>query len=421
MNRAPARPVRTRPAALVAALTAVLLLGLLGPTPAAQAAPGDDTLLVEVLQSNGTGFVARTRADGSHQRRVTPVDGAHTWSGLSPDHRSIALWNHDTTDRIVVGRPDGTRLHTVLDVPQIGASPTWTPDSSRMVLLADQGTGMQVVALDPGTRAVTPLADAAAVQLSFPGPDSFSPDASLAILHGYDGDGHLAYYRVRMSGGGLAFLGGWTAYARRPQGRRAVAVRQSADGAEVVLLGARLGVVKVLARLRRHADAVGAEAAWSADGSRVAVLVGRDGHQRVRVYDAAGHPVRTLTPPQRGVARSMRAYLLGISPDGTVVNWSYGLVGTPKQPDQGLYLGDVQRGRTCQVTHAGGDRTTTTVRYAPDMRYVLLGSFDLFARRSIVRPGARNVAVDLAPGAGTPYFMGWLTPTRRPVDAVPCR
>jgi hypothetical protein len=98
-------------------------------------------------------------ADGTDNHRFVHVDGA-TWEGsatVSPDGRYVAFWRSIGSDgNIVVVRADGTG--PVIDIGPGLASPSfsWSPDSTKLLVVPHEGQLVQPYLFDPtggpGTR-----------------------------------------------------------------------------------------------------------------------------------------------------------------------------------------------------------------------------------------------------------------------------
>lgn len=407
---------------LLIAFVGVVVLMAGGPLPAASAAPSDDPVLFDVTNTElVTSNLARSMADGSGFRRVTRPNRTYHGYGLSPDKRLIAIWSGPGL-AIDIATPTGAERRQIFSTGQWGSSPVWSPDSSKLLMTADRGSGREFLVVPIDGADPVRLGAAVDVPALDVVPFAWSPDGSTGVFRGvrYDDEGveHPAYFRVRRSGEGLSELVGWTAYAARPGGSTGVAVVTTDAGADIVEVGPRLGVKRTLLPVRAAPRTP--EVAWSADGRRVAVLHGGEGHQRISVLDGRGRS-RSRIIPRQPVGPAAFVGNLAVSSGGSVLSWSYAnFIGSPFTRAEGLFFHDLARRRTCRKASPDHQMPWATVTYAPDDRYAVIDDAGVRGLVPLRRP-RRLVRAGWSPAGTSESNIEFRERTRATVDTKPCR
>jgi Tol biopolymer transport system component len=250
----------------MAALIALAVGGADGATAHALARGPQGTLVFSSDRS-GTSQIYSIRADGSRLGQLTRGKAADAAPLFSPDGRRIVFFRNES--QLWVMNADGSRQRKLASS---GVEPAWSPDSRRIVYVADSKL---VVARAEGKPRVVARGGSSRPY--------WSPDGRLLAFSREVGD-RTDLAVVRGDGRGLrtvrrnADLLGWS-----PRGEIAFVGK---DGGAVSLVGANGRHAR---RLLRSAPSV---LVWSPDGRRLA-FVDREG---LHVASATGRSIRRLQP-----------------------------------------------------------------------------------------------------------------------------
>lgn len=281
-------------------IAAVAALVVAGRPPLGSGPPGGDAPawappeIAFASHRDGNWEIYLMDADGQHQRRLTERDTEDRFPFQSPDGQQIAFGSQARTGseaawELWVMNADGTRQRRLFSHIIAKSTRGWSPDGKRIVLTAVAAGNVDVYAVDVQSGQATRLTFA-------PGEDrdpSWSPDGRhLAFsssregtpqVHVMDADGRNQRRLTSEAAGALAPR--WS-----PDGAR-IAFTSGADGnRDLYLMNATGGTIQ---RVTTGAHLTRDPAAWSPDGSRIAVQIadGKDYNIGiVRLGNTPGRP-----------------------------------------------------------------------------------------------------------------------------------
>ena len=252
----------------------------LSPGNALPALSPDGTRIAYVAQQSGLGKSAAitvSALDGTSGRRLTQDEKFNTHPAWSPDGTRIA---YIADGRLTVMRADGTNARVLAPfVEVVNAAPEWSPDGRRIAFVGidnDPTHPNAVYTVRPDGTELTKLGATVSVP-------SWSPDGSRIAFLMPEESGEVSLYTLDSGGADpqqVWSLGETSIWADNlswsPDG--SAILFASADG-EVVAISTEDVEEKVLFRT------AGRWAAWSADGSRTAVLMGLYGDNHTDAAD----------------------------------------------------------------------------------------------------------------------------------------
>lgn len=143
-----------------------------------------------------------------------------------------------------------------------------------------------------------------------------------------------------------------------------------------------------------------AQAAWSADGTKLAFVSTRDGEGEIFVMDADGANQRQLT--FNGLADGYPAW----SPDGTKITFTRDLAGDPANPDLEIFVMNADGSGQTQLTSDEFQKFGS--EWSPDGAKIAFHRGDAFGRVAIVVVNADGSGqTDLSPASALDFNPSW--------------
>jgi len=233
-------------------------------------------------------------ADGTRQRRLASHIIAKSTRGWSPDGKRIVLTAviADNVDIQAVDVQTG-QLTRLTSAPGEDRDPSWSPDGRQLAFSSSREGLPQVYVMDADGSHQRRLTNQVTAALA---PRWSSDGALIAFTSGPDGDRDL--YLMNATGGTVQRLTQGAHLTRdhaawSPDGSR-IAV-QIADGKDYNIGIVRLGNAPRAPLLVASSPAYDGSFTWSPDGKHLAFISDRDGFDAVHVTDAEGRSVIRLT------------------------------------------------------------------------------------------------------------------------------
>ena len=227
--------------------------------------------------------IALTGLDGSNQQRLTHDGGLNHYPVWSPDGDRIAF----TAGHLYTMSPDGSDVQPVVEAPSgllhsksriAFVPPVWSPDGQRLAFVANEGkfiprSRRTVYTVRPDGSELFKVGEMGAGVTSSLDPTAaptWSPDGERIAFAGWDGE-EFTIHTVRYDGEDLRLV--WDG---RPNDNPYFSqVSWSPDGSELLFVSDYVYIARLDGSVVRRLPAMPAGphtvAAWSPDGSRIAV------------------------------------------------------------------------------------------------------------------------------------------------------
>lgn len=249
-----------------------------------------DTKIAFYSNRDGNNEVYVMNADGTNQTRLTTNAASDASPSWSPDRTKIVFESSRTGDDIYVMNADGTNQTRLTNNSAGNIFPAWSPDGTKIAFWSERDGNREIYIMNPDGTDQTRLTNNSANDAY----SSWSPDGT-KIVFVSDRDGNIEIYVMDANGTSQTRLTTNAASDADPS--------WSPDGTKIAFRSERDGNLEIYAmnadgtnptRLTTN-TASDQSPSWSPDGTTIVFSSNRDGNQEIYVMNADGTNPTRLT------------------------------------------------------------------------------------------------------------------------------
>ena len=269
-----------RSLSLILLLAAMLSNGTGVPASQAQLA---NTKIAFYSNRDGNNEVYVMNADGTNQTRLTTNAASDASPSWSPDRTKIVFESSRTGDDIYVMNADGTNQTRLTNNSAGNIFPAWSPDGTKIAFWSERDGNREIYIMNPDGTDQTRLTNNSANDAY----SSWSPDGT-KIVFVSDRDGNIEIYVMDANGTSQTRLTTNAAIDADPS--------WSPDGTKIAFRSERDGNLEIYVmnadgsnpiRLTNN-SAADASTSWSPDGTKIAFSSNRDGNTEIYIMNTDG-------------------------------------------------------------------------------------------------------------------------------------